>query len=68
LRRNYCVGLGIPLEPLQIGANVRGVLVAQAPVFLQTLVDDSFQFGWHLGIQPHRSHGRTFQNGIKDQR
>jgi hypothetical protein len=26
------------------------MLVAQVAVFLQCLVDDPFQFGWHVGI------------------
>ena len=30
----------VPLQPLQVGSHVRGVLVAQFAVFLQRLVDD----------------------------
>ena len=35
-------------------------------VFLQRLVDDSFQFGWHVGIQPHHGRGRRVENGFED--
>ena len=43
-----------PLQPLQVGAHLRGVLVAQVAIFLQRLVDDVFQLGRKVGIQPHR--------------
>ena len=36
-------GLSIAFQPLQVGANLRGVLVAQVAIFLQTLADDLFQ-------------------------
>ena len=45
--------IGIALQPLQIRANIGGVLVAQLPVFLQRLVDDFFELWGKVGIQPH---------------
>ncbi len=51
---------------LQIGAHFRGVLVAQLAVFLQRLVDDVFQLGRHIGIQPHRREPGAFENGVED--
>ena len=56
----------IALQPLQVGAHVRGVLIAQVAVLLQRLGDDSFQFRRNIGIQPHRSHGSAIQNGVKN--
>src|SRR5215472_1908097 len=43
-------GVGVALQPLQIGSNIRCVLVAQVLVFLQTLIEDAFQFRWKVGI------------------
>ena len=42
--------LGVPLQPLQIRSHVGCVLVAQIAVFLQSLVDDPFQFGGNSGF------------------
>jgi len=33
---------------------------------LQSAVDDSFQFGWQVGIQAHRSYRYTVQDGFED--
>jgi hypothetical protein len=33
---------GVPLQPLQIRSHFRRALIAQLPVFLQSLVDDPF--------------------------
>jgi hypothetical protein len=38
---------------LQVGANFRGVLVAQVAVLFQTLGDDPFQLRCHVGTQAH---------------
>ena len=54
------------LQALEIGAHLRGVLIAQVAVFLQRLVDDPFQFGGNFGIQAHRRCRRLVQNGIED--
>src|SRR2546430_3096596 len=40
----------IALKPLQVGANLRGVLVAQAAIFFQRFVDDRFELDWEIGI------------------
>jgi hypothetical protein len=37
----------------QIGPQLGGGLAANVSVFLQSLVDDPFQFGWYVGIQPN---------------
>ena len=31
-------------------------LIAELTVFLQRLINDAFQFGGHIGIQPHGRH------------
>src|SRR5712691_6653657 len=53
-------------QPLQIGANLRGVLVPKVSVFLQTLVDDLFQPRRKIRIQPHGRRGSRVQNGLED--
>ena len=53
--------LCVPLQPLQVGSHVGGVLIAQIAVLLQRLVDDPFQFGGHIGIQPHGGTGARFR-------
>ena len=43
-------GLGIAFQPLQVGPHVRGVLVTKISVFLQSLIDDAFQFDGKSGF------------------
>ena len=43
----------IARQPLQIGTNVGGVLVAQLPVFLERLADDLFEPGGKVGIEAY---------------
>jgi hypothetical protein len=57
--------LGLSFQPLQIGSNVRRVLVAQLSVFLQCFIDDAFEIAWKIRIQPHRSNRGFVQNRIK---
>ena len=42
----------VPFQTQQVRAHLCRTLVAQAPILLQRLVDDVFQLGWHIGIQP----------------
>ena len=44
---DFCVAF----QPLQVGANVCGMLVAQVAVFLQRLVNQRFDFPRNLGIE-----------------
>src|SRR5262249_19572076 len=44
----------VTLKPLQVSADVRGVLVTQVPVFLQTFLDDFFQFRRDLRVDSDR--------------
>ena len=46
--------LGISLQPLQIRLQLVRTLIAQASVFLQSLLDDLFQLRRYVRIQPHR--------------
>src|ERR1017187_1369816 len=50
-RRYGSSRLCIALQPLQIAAHLRGVLVAQIAVFLQCLGDDVFQLGRQVRVQ-----------------
>ena len=43
----------VALQPFQIGAHLRGALIAQLAVLLQRPVDDSFQLGWQIRVQPN---------------
>src|SRR5580700_2435198 len=61
------VRLQIPPEALQIGAHFSRALVAEIAVLLQRLVDDVFQLGWHVGIQPQRWRRYRIQNGFEDE-
>ena len=53
-------------QPLEVGAHVRGMLVAQVSVFFQSLVDDVLQLGRKVRIQPYWRNRRAVQNGLKD--
>ena len=56
----------VPLQALEVRANVRRVLVAQIPIFFEALVDDPFQFRRHVGIQAHGRHRRAVENRIEN--
>ena len=57
---------GVPLYPLQIRSHVGCMLIAQIAIFLQGLVDDVFQLGRHVVIQPHHGHRGTVRDGFKN--
>jgi hypothetical protein len=57
----------IPLQPLQIGPKLGGGLAGNVAILLQRFIDDPFEFGRHVRIQPHRRYGSAFQNGVEDQ-
>ena len=58
-------GIRFTLQALQIGPNFGGVLITYVTLFLQRLVDDSFQFGREVGIQPHGGSGARFRMALK---
>src|SRR5437588_13048990 len=60
-------GLRVPLQPLQIGAHVSGVLIAHVAIFLQRLGDDLFQFQSDLRLDLSTWHRLAVQDGVKDQ-
>jgi hypothetical protein len=51
---------------LQVGSYLRSVLVSKVSIFLQTFVDDPFQFGGEVGIQSHGRRGSRVENGFED--
>ena len=57
---------GIPLQPLQVGAHVGGVLVAQVAVFLQRLVDDLFQLRRNITIETNRRGRIRIEDCLED--
>jgi hypothetical protein len=44
------------------------VLVTQVVIFLQSFVDDVFQPGRHIAIQPHHRDRRAIHDGFADHR
>jgi len=65
-RRELCPArFCLPLQAFQVGTQISSMLVAQIAILLERLVNDPFQFGGQVGIQPYRGHGRLVQDGIK---
>src|SRR5258708_12917716 len=60
LARDRPPGGSIPLEPVQVGADIRRILVAHVPVFLQSLAHYPLYLPFHLGIHPHSTSRITF--------
>ena len=58
----------IPPQPLQVGANLRGVLVAQVAILFESLVDNVFKARRQIGIEAEHGSRRPIQNGLKDRR
>jgi hypothetical protein len=58
----------VALQAAQVSAEVGRALVTEIAILLQRLIDDPFQFAGKVRIQPHRSNGSAFQNGVEDQR
>ena len=58
----------VPLQPLEIGAQVRGVLVAEVAVLLEQPVDDVFQLGRDLRVEPHGRRRGLVQDRVEDHR
>src|SRR5260370_42433386 len=66
LRRDSgAAGIGVALEALQVRAEVGRVLVAKVTVLFEGLVDDVFEAGRQIWIQPHRRKRRLVKNGIE---
>src|SRR5260370_18329936 len=66
LRRDSgAAGIGVALEALQVRAEVGRVLVAKVTVLFEGLVDDVFEAGRQIWIQPHRRKRRLGKNGIE---
>ena len=59
---------GVALDPLQVGLDLRGALVAQRRVLLQGLGDHALEFGGHIRIQPHGRHRLSVQDRVDDLR
>src|SRR5208283_3104809 len=56
----------VALKPLQIGTEIRRVLIPEVSILLQTLQDDSLQFGGQVRIKPHRRDRCAIQNGLEN--
>src|SRR5262244_3987312 len=55
-------GFRVPLKPLQVSADVGGMLVPKVPILLQAFVDNPFQFCWQIRVQPHCRCWRAIKN------
>jgi hypothetical protein len=58
--------IGIALQTLQVRAHIGGVEVAQVAILFQSLVDNVFELGRKVGIEPDGRRGRTIQNRLED--
>src|SRR5437660_277858 len=55
-----------PFQPFEVGAHFRRYLVAQLAVFLQRLINDVFEFGWKVRVQPEYRKRLAIQNFVRD--
>jgi hypothetical protein len=53
-------------RPVDDDLRPSGVLVTQIAIFLQSLVDDAFEFGGSFGIQADGRGGRGIKDGFED--
>ena len=58
--------LRVPLQPLQVAAQIGGRLVAQVAVFFQSLPDNLLELRRQRGIQLRRWSRIEFKNGVED--
>ena len=56
------------MQALQVGAQVRGRLVAHGAIFFQRLIDDALELLRHIGVDAHRRNGRAIQDGVENRR
>src|SRR5207253_2978591 len=66
LRDSDSGGFRIALQPLQIRANLSGVLVSEISILFQTFVDDAFQFDWQVRIQTYCRGWCPIENRLED--
>src|ERR1022692_1895891 len=66
VQRDRFARFRIALQPLQLGTYFGGVLITEFTIFLQRTVDDVFQFGWYVGIQPHGRNRCAVQDRIEN--
>src|ERR1700687_4615873 len=65
-RRYLGAGISIPLQPLQVSADIGRVLVAQVAILLESLVNDVFQLGRQVGVQPNRRCWSAVENRLEN--
>src|SRR5690349_13541693 len=66
LWNNRSAGFSVALEPFEVSADVRRVLIAHIGILFERLADDLFELQWQLGIDLRRRHGRVMQNCAHD--
>ena len=64
--RGIVPGLQVPLQTPQLRLDIDRMLVAQLAVFLQSAVDDVFELGRQVRVQPDRRQRRTVHDRVKD--
>ena len=57
---------GVALQPLKIGANVGGVLVAQIAVLLQGFEDDVFELGRQIPVETNGRRRHRIEDGFEN--
>src|ERR1700730_17673491 len=60
------LGIEIPLQTLQIGAYVCGMLVTEIAVFLESLLDELIKFRRQIRINPQRRCGSPIKNSLEN--
>ena len=60
------LGLGIALEPLQVGAHLRSFLIAQPRLFFERTGDDPIELRRKRGIQAQRRDGIAIENRLEN--
>ena len=60
-------GFEISFQALQIGAKFGGALIAQVPVFFESVADDLFELRRNIGIETDGRDGSAVEYGICDQ-
>ena len=68
LRHDRPCGLVVPLQPLQIGAQIRRALTSHVAVFLECLRDEAMKVWRQIGIQLQRAGGRFAENLVRHDR
>src|SRR4029077_6127459 len=63
---NYGAAGSFALKGFEVGAKIRGVLVAEIAVFLQGFVDDALEFFGNFVVEAHGRNGSPMQDAVEN--